>query len=50
MAEGNDNVALEYVKNQLIKPDTFIENVKHLYSDSEATSSDLLEFSDGRVF
>jgi PAS domain S-box-containing protein len=50
LAEGNDNEALSYVKNQLINPESFIENVKQLYSQPEATSSDLLEFSDGRFF
>jgi len=50
MAEGKDNDALEYVKNQLINPDTFLENIKNLYSEPEATSSDLLEFSDGKFF
>jgi PAS domain S-box-containing protein len=45
-----DSVALEYVRNQLIDPDSFIENVKHLYNEPEATSFDLLEFADGRYF
>ena len=47
---GEDNDALEYVKSQLINSDTFLENVKHLYSEPEATSFDLLEFRDGRFF
>ena len=47
---GEDSVALEYVRNQLIDPDSFIENVKHLYNEPEATSFDLLEFIDGRYF
>jgi len=50
LANGNDNDALEYVMNQLINPDSFLEIVRNLYSEPEATSSDLLEFSDGRVF
>ena len=50
LASGEDNSALKYVKNQLINPETFLENVKHLYSEPEATSFDLLEFSDGRFF
>jgi signal transduction histidine kinase len=41
---------LEFVKNQLVNPDTFLENVKNLYSEPEATSFDLLEFIDGRFF
>jgi PAS domain S-box-containing protein len=50
LVTGKDSDALEFVKNQLINPDTFLENVKHLYSEPEATSSDLLEFKDGRYF
>ena len=42
LVAGNDNDALEFVKNQLINPDTFIQTVKHLYSEPEATSFDLL--------
>jgi PAS domain S-box-containing protein len=45
-----DSVALQYVRNQLIDPDSFIENVKHLYNNPDATSFDLLEFLDGRYF
>jgi len=41
---------LEYAKSQLINPDSFLENVKHLYSVPEATSFDLLEFADGRFY
>jgi signal transduction histidine kinase len=50
IASGDDNNLVEYVKNELINPDLFVENVKHLYSDPEATSFDLLEFIDGRFF
>jgi PAS domain S-box-containing protein len=50
LATGEDIDALEYVKSQLINPDTFLENVKHLYSVPEATSFDLLEFADGRFY
>jgi len=50
LVHGEDNNALEYIKDQLINPDTFLESVKHLYIESEATSSDLLDFVDGRIF
>jgi PAS domain S-box-containing protein len=50
MASGEDNQALSFVKNQLKNPESFLENVKHLYSEPEATSSDILEFEDGRYF
>ena len=47
---GEDSDALKFVKDQLINPESFLENVKHLYSEPEATTSDLLEFKDGRFF
>lgn len=47
---GDDGLALEYVKKKLIDPETFLKNVKHLYTKPEATSFDLLEFNDGRFF
>ncbi|TAL59984.1 MAG: PAS domain S-box protein, partial [Bacteroidetes bacterium] len=50
MASGEDNKALSFVKNQLKNPESFLENVKYLYSEPEATSSDILEFADGRYF
>ncbi|HEX7493869.1 MAG TPA: PAS domain S-box protein, partial [Bacteroidales bacterium] len=50
LAEKKDFDALEYVKRQLINPESFVENVKILYSQPDSTSSDLLEFSDGRFF
>jgi PAS domain S-box-containing protein len=50
LATGEDNLALEYVKSQLINPETFLDNVKNLYKEPEATSFDLLEFNDGRFY
>jgi two-component system sensor histidine kinase/response regulator len=50
LASENDNDALTFVRDQLTDPDNFLENVKNLYSESETTTSDLLEFKDGRVF
>ncbi|TFH39737.1 MAG: PAS domain S-box protein, partial [ANME-2 cluster archaeon] len=47
---GKDIDALNFVKDQLINPDNFLENVRQLYSEPEATTSDLLEFRDGRFF
>jgi PAS domain S-box-containing protein len=46
----NDSVTLQYVMEQLADGKTFLENVKQLYSNPEAISSDLLEFKDGRFF
>ncbi len=50
LATGEDSEALLFVKNELSDPETFLENVKHLYSDPDATSFDLLEFIDKRYF
>ena len=50
LAEEKDNDALEYVKRQLINPDSFLENVKNLYSQPEATSFDLLGIQRRKIF
>jgi len=41
---------LNYVHDQLKDPDNFIRQVKHLYSEPEEITSDILEFADGRFF
>jgi PAS domain S-box-containing protein len=46
----NDDLALDFVVNQLIEPDSFMNNVRFLYSAPEKISNDILEFKDGRVF
>jgi PAS domain S-box-containing protein len=46
----NDNETLAYVVEQLTDGEAFLENVRQLYSNPEAISSDLLEFKDGRFF
>jgi PAS domain S-box/PAS domain S-box len=50
LATGDDSKVLNYVQNGLINPESFLENIKHLYSEPEATSFDMLEFKDGRFF
>ena len=50
IATGDDNRALKYVQNELNNPESFLENVKHLYSEPETISFDMLEFKDGRFF
>jgi len=47
---NDDKAALDYVITQLKQPESFMQQVKHLYSDPEAVTYDLLEFSDGRYF
>jgi PAS domain S-box-containing protein len=47
---NDDKAALDYILNQLINPDEFLEKVKQLYSHPESVSNDILKFKDGRVF
>jgi PAS domain S-box-containing protein len=47
---GDDAVALAAVVDQLRDPDGFLAKVRALYAEPDATSHDLLEFRDGRVF
>jgi signal transduction histidine kinase len=50
LENSEDENLLRYAINQLKYPEEFMNKVKHLYSDPEATSFDILEFSDGRFF
>jgi len=50
METKNDSDAIKFVMDQLIYPEEFVNQIKQLYTDPEATTSDLLEFKDGRVF
>lgn len=50
LSSGEDSDALKFVKDQLVNPNSFLENVKQLYSEPEAITNDLLEFIDGRFF
>jgi diguanylate cyclase (GGDEF)-like protein/PAS domain S-box-containing protein len=50
VAGRDDHRIVEFVAEQLVDPSAFIARVNDLYAQSEAESSDTLEFSDGRVF
>ena len=50
LVAGDDRRALDFVLNQLKHPDRFLARVQALYADADATSSDVIEFTDGRVF
>ena len=50
MLSGEDNIILEFVKDQLFEPDRFLKTIKKLYTDPDVKSSDQLDFIDGRIF
>ena len=51
IAETKDDPSLiNFVLNQLSKPEDFLKKVQYLYSHPEEESFDILEFKDGRVY
>lgn len=49
MAAGDGETALQFVTSQLKDPASFLAGVRELYAMPEKTSSDLIEFKDGRI-
>jgi diguanylate cyclase (GGDEF)-like protein/PAS domain S-box-containing protein len=47
---GDAEQALNYVLDQLLDPEDFLQKVKTLYAQPAAKSFDVLHFKDGRVF
>ncbi|HXG57881.1 MAG TPA: EAL domain-containing protein [Thermoanaerobaculia bacterium] len=50
LSSGDDRAAIQFVRDQLLRPDDFVRNIDQLYAQPEAESFDLLEFKDGRRF
>ena len=50
LASGKDQELLSFVLEQLIDPDGFLNKVIELYNNYEETSTDYIEFKDGRTF
>ena len=46
----NDEKMIHYVVSMLKDPESFTKRIKHLYNHKEETSSDIIEFKDGRMF
>lgn len=49
LASGDDQQALNYVLQQLIDPQAFLDRVMSLYAHPGETSFDVLQFRDGRI-
>ena len=50
LASGDDDRALQVALEQVAEPEQFIETVRQLYNEPQASRFDVLRFKDGRVF
>ena len=50
LAANNDDLAVQFVLDQLRSPDAFLAKVRHLYQHPLEESFDVLDFKDGRIF
>jgi PAS domain S-box-containing protein len=47
---GDEKTMLQYVLEQLVEPQRFLDGVESLYASPDAEAFDVLNFKDGRVF
>ncbi|HEY0430010.1 MAG TPA: EAL domain-containing protein [Pyrinomonadaceae bacterium] len=50
IAQGDDLKLVSYVLEQVAEPKKFAATIKNLYAQPQATSFDILEFKDGRLY
>ncbi|MFB6185819.1 MAG: PAS domain S-box protein, partial [Halobacteriaceae archaeon] len=50
IAEEDDKKVIEWVMDQLVNPEDFLDKVKYLYRHPDETARDEIELQDGRVF
>ena len=50
VATGQDEKLIAYVLEQVAEPKKFAATIKNLYAQPQATSFDILEFKDGRLY
>jgi len=50
LSTKDDEKTINEILSQLCNPKQFVEKIKMLYADPEATSFDVLDFKDGRIF
>jgi diguanylate cyclase (GGDEF)-like protein/PAS domain S-box-containing protein len=48
--QGDDEKLVEFVQKQVSEPKKFAATIKNLYAQPQATSFDILEFKDGRLY
>ncbi len=50
LAQRDDAKAIAFVRDQLVRPESFVAKIDEIYSNADTEGYDILEFTDGRVF